>query len=970
MKNSTNFLSKSLKRFFEKTILLTFGLIIAAFSTATAQTIIPLSSGMQMTCQFINNTNGAYADSQIYVIAIGLNSSNQYCYCQPNGTMTPFVAGQNASSFFTPLSAMNGFQFPPVMTSCRLYVSLGTTLNIPINPGTPVGIAYPNIDNPSDPNINTVFDWIEFNVGNNLIFCNTTQVDMFGIPMLMQLYDNNSSGGGYSLFGTVGVTEPISQIMSEYTASVPAAFAGLEGSKRILAPIHGSFGASGANAGYFDSYINSVWSQYTTSNLVINMPTAVYTGRVGSDGRLAFTTPGDSNTYYVSKPSTNDVWGGAGALATGNSVELALEAQICAAFHRHVIDNAANLTNPAAFYQSAPADYYSQFWHEHNVGAAAYGFCYDDVDNQSSSLVGTSPRALVLTIGGGNGNTATPTPSFTPTATPITASTWRVNAGGPQYTDSLGQVWAADENFTGGTAAVTTSAITGALPGTADQTLYQSQRYGNPFSYTFNVPAGSYQVTLKFSETYWTAVGQRIFNTAINGVTVLTNFDVFSTAGGQNKAVDEVFNNISPASGKITLYFGPANVDNAMISAIQIIPMPSTPTSTPTFTFTATKSNTPTATSTLSYTATTTATSTMSNTPTNTYTTTPVNTSTFTSTGTSTLTNTATKTMTPTATNTLSYTPTATLTSTATLTFTPTKTPILTNTPANTSSATSTSTYTFTTTGTMSPTATATNTLSATPTATITNSSTATATKTNSVTATATLSFTNTPTGTATAANTSTATATNTLSKTPTTTWTNTPSFTQTSTSTKTPTSTLTVSFTPTFTPTFTSTSMPPTSTPTIGGCSGLPNWNGNFVAYALGQKVDYNGEIYQCIQAHTSELNWMPPAVPALWKDLGPCGSTPTAALSAAKPLVYPNPVTSSVAAIQLPMINAVNVKVQVYTLSFREIKTVSFPQVTGNSFTMEMVDKVGAQLANGVYYFAIQANGQHWTNKVLVLR
>ncbi|HVM33224.1 MAG TPA: malectin domain-containing carbohydrate-binding protein, partial [bacterium] len=91
--------------------------------------------------------------------------------------------------------------------------------------------------------------------------------------------------------------------------------------------------------------------------------------------------------------------------------------------------------------------------------------------------------------------TATPLP---PTATPtqVVSSIWRVNAGGPAYTDSLGNVWAADENFNGGS-----TVAEGSVTGTADPTLYGTQRYGT-FSYSFAVPAGSYQVTLKLAETY------------------------------------------------------------------------------------------------------------------------------------------------------------------------------------------------------------------------------------------------------------------------------------------------------------------------------------------------------------------------------------------------------------------------------------------------------------------------------------
>jgi hypothetical protein len=163
---------------------------------------------------------------------------------------------------------------------------------------------------------------------------------------------------------------------------------------------------------------------------------------------------------------------------------------------------------------------------------------------------------------------------------------------------------------------------------------------------------------------------------------------------------------------------------------------------------------------------------------------------------------------------------------------------------------------------------------------------------------------------------------------------------------------------------------VPLTSTPTVVGCSGIPNWNGNFVAYSVGQKVDYNGEIYQCIQAHTSESTWEPSIVPALWKDLGPCGSTPIAAPITQSPVVYPNPVTSSTASIQLPVTNATNVKVQVFTVAMREVQTTNAPQILGNTLTIQLMDKSGVSLANGLYYFIIQANGQKWMSKVLVLR
>ena len=37
--------------------------------------------------------------------------------------------------------------------------------------------------------------------------------------------------------------------------------------------------------------------------------------------------------------------------------------------------------------------------------------------------------------------------------------------------------------------------------------------------------------------------------------------------------------------------------------------------------------------------------------------------------------------------------------------------------------------------------------------------------------------------------------------------------------------------------------------------------------AYAVNDRSQYNGTLYKCIQAHTSQADWAPDATPALWK-------------------------------------------------------------------------------------------------------
>ncbi len=150
-------------------------------------------------------------------------------------------------------------------------------------------------------------------------------------------------------------------------------------------------------------------------------------------------------------------------------------------------------------------------------------------------------------------------------------------------------MWAADYGFASTTSAPTsTYTTTASIAGTNTPALYQMERWGTGFLYRFAVPNGSYAVTLKFAENYWTSAGSRIFSVALNGQWVLANFDIFAQAGGANRALDETFNAVV-TSGVMSIQFA-ASVDNAKIDAIEILPQgagtaqPVTVTVSPTFT--------------------------------------------------------------------------------------------------------------------------------------------------------------------------------------------------------------------------------------------------------------------------------------------------------------------------------------------------------------------------------------------------
>lgn len=44
-----------------------------------------------------------------------------------------------------------------------------------------------------------------------------------------------------------------------------------------------------------------------------------------------------------------------------------------------------------------------------------------------------------------------------------------------------------------------------------------------------------------------------------------------------------------------------------------------------------------------------------------------------------------------------------------------------------------------------------------------------------------------------------------------------------------------------------------------------FPTWETN-TAYAVGDRRQYDGLLYRCVQAHTSQEDWTPDITPALW--------------------------------------------------------------------------------------------------------
>ena len=354
---------------------------------------------------FVNNTRGTYGNSQVYVMFLFQAIPGQWSYLKPNGTVAHISHldatapghltknGVNYANMSFTLAQAATVPSPPHVEGGRIYVSIGSPMYIPISPDDQ-GWGGPDLRNPNDPNADVYYDWYEYTyVAGSTFGGNTTQVDQFGFPMTARL---QVAGAGYDK--TVGITLTRAQVMSQYTATVGAAFKPLENQYRIVAPRSANqFYPGGSQAGYLQAYIDQTWSYYTANQFTLTRLGQTFTGRV-SGGVLSGTGP--LGGWSLAKPTTIDVLACAGALASGSDADKVMGAEFCAAFNRGVATTTANWYNPAAYYTGGVKNDYAGFFHPISIDHRSYAFAYDDINDQSSvQIVNGSNPVTGLTLG-------------------------------------------------------------------------------------------------------------------------------------------------------------------------------------------------------------------------------------------------------------------------------------------------------------------------------------------------------------------------------------------------------------------------------------------------------------------------------------------------------------------------------------------------------------------------------------------
>jgi len=281
----------------------TYGGFPAGFWGTTSS--IPTTSGA-IEFDFINATNGAYPNSEVYWDVNGVEESI-------------------AQSPYYSMASCN---------SCRIYFYLGST-NSSYN------------------------DFIELNSSGTTINADTSRVDAWGLPLAIHLHNSDGSdtvvGEDDQIF-----SESRSAVFTQFENSVPAAFqqlATVNAPYNIPSPTDvAAFQPGGADANYMTSYAAS---------------------------------EGDTET-------TQEVFGCQG----GGSPALNGNASLCAGLNRCVAQFSTTIQNtPSDYYENAPCNYYSAFWHSVAVNGLAYGFAYDDDNGQSSDFNSTDAQYVQVAVG-------------------------------------------------------------------------------------------------------------------------------------------------------------------------------------------------------------------------------------------------------------------------------------------------------------------------------------------------------------------------------------------------------------------------------------------------------------------------------------------------------------------------------------------------------------------------------------------
>ena len=421
------------------------GLAAVAFGMLSAQADIPV--------KLVNNSNGDFADSDVYIAIIGqhkVGDESQHIYYDLSSTAsqkaavvktldesanTMHVTADDwgyANVFYRLSDLQDKTIYLGDTFACRMFISFGSPMYLHAFPN---GYAGADMNNPSDPNTPIRWELVEFSYtpttlnGIGQIWINTTRVDAFQYPMGLELYAAGNTDGStaYTKRGeSVKYKDIIDRWNSTLGSTVYSACYSNPITKDNLGGIikQPSKVESIKNSGIFDDYINKVWDYFSTNTANISMGLlGRWEGQVSGDDFVLTCVEGTywkiGDQAHVRKPSTTDAIEGAGPFAEGTDIDKTVQSMFCAAFNRGQFRTTTDNQNwdPVSGIKAFsggteyPCNEYVKFFHDSAVsveGGYTYAFAYDDTFEQSATCYSTAPTSVTVTIGGFYNGGSTP----------------------------------------------------------------------------------------------------------------------------------------------------------------------------------------------------------------------------------------------------------------------------------------------------------------------------------------------------------------------------------------------------------------------------------------------------------------------------------------------------------------------------------------------------------------------------------
>ena len=376
-------------------VALALTLSMPARASASAAGALPLS---------VTNKSGSASAVHLYVIGVDL-TTGRLGYADSSGRFHAWKLPRSGGPVAAPEVSISGprngatkrIALPRSMSG-RIYFSYAKRLSFKLVPG---GLVQPAPWNASDPSHAIRFDWSEFTLDGGGLWLNSSQVDQFAAPHTVSV---TSTSGRTISTGAVktGGFKAVVRALKADKAFARTVVTGSDGTVlRVLAP--GKAAASGLlKDDYLKPSIDKAWSTYRSRALTVVPATngPRYIGRTKGE-QLVFSNSAGQRVASFAKPSSSDVWDCDGALfAPNDQVRGPIARTLCAALHRGTL--ATVHTQPGSaknFYKTSPANKYSRAIHAQMKDGKAYGFAFDDVQNQESLVHSAKPRSAGITLG-------------------------------------------------------------------------------------------------------------------------------------------------------------------------------------------------------------------------------------------------------------------------------------------------------------------------------------------------------------------------------------------------------------------------------------------------------------------------------------------------------------------------------------------------------------------------------------------